>query len=160
LRNRVGAIMMSRAMAPKHSLALVVASAAAAIVAVVACSSSSDGGAASSDAGLDSSLDANGADAMEAASDVDAADAAPCSDIPVADGDVYTMCLVASCCFELTQCKKDCTDYKTCVLACSQSDADPTTCIDQCGMQHSNGEVQLHNLSICGNNKCTAPGDH
>ena len=149
--------MMTRSMSPPHSFALVVAASSAALVALLACGSSSDGGAPTLDAGIDATADASVADASVRL-DADAAEAAPCSDIPVADGDVMTMCLVQRCCFELTQCTNDCAAYKSCVIACAQMDAAPS-CFVTCSMQHSNGEVQLHNLARCGDQMCTAPGD-
>lgn len=149
--------MMTRAMSLRHSFALVVAASSAAIVALLACGSSSDGGTPTLDAGVDATADTSVADASIRL-DADAAEAAPCSDIPVADGDVMTMCLVQRCCSELTQCTNDCAAYKSCVIACSQMDAGPS-CFDKCSMQHSNGEVQLHNLVRCGDQMCTPPGD-
>lgn len=157
MRNRDSAIMMSRAMVTKHFVAVFAAGSCAAMVTLVACSSSSGGGVAA-DAGADAPIEAT-TDVTDAPSNDDVQDAGACGNIAT-DGDPYTACLVQRCCFELMNCRKDCEDYKACAIACGQMDAGPA-CFDQCGMMHSNGQVQLHALDICGNNKCTTPaGDH
>jgi hypothetical protein len=132
-----------------------VASSATALL--VACSSSSSGGVAAADAASDAPIDVT-VDVTDAADEADV-DAGACAMYPT-DGDAFTACLVAMCCFDLLQCGKDCIDYKACVLTCTQMDAD-SSCYATCGTMHSNGAVELHNLDDCGRNKCSTPvGDH